>query len=221
MHTAEELCRTDFEYRADGQLVSRSEVVPIITPDDRIGVVMGAGTDGIGAGNFVLFCVTAFYDHLREAKDGFFEYPDYYTFQATTDPADYRMLDIYPDHKNVTVEPEAEQLLRSINDRAITILLVPEVPIKTPEIKEITRRSAERRIDYCFLYASDGRPTEAGFSIQLPRQRVEDWYQTTAHSVETVPETYTIPSFGSSDSHMRQSFRQIPVDQALSRLSLD
>lgn len=134
MHTTEAFTGSDFEYRLDGQAVSRTEVLPAIAPDARVGVVMADGVDGVGAGNFILSCVTAFYDHLRETKGEFFEYPDFYTFQTTTDPANFGMLDIYPEHKNVAVESDTESLLRAINDRAITILLVPDGRAQPPEV---------------------------------------------------------------------------------------
>lgn len=217
MHTTEEVDAADFSYHAaDG--VSRDEVLPPITPETRLGVVMDSGTDGIGAGNFILSSVTAFYDHRRQMNEDVFEYPDYYTFQTTSDPADYRMLDIYPDYKNVTVEPDAEQLLRAINDRAITILLVPDRPMLSPEIDDISLRSAERRITHCYLYATDGQVIGADFTIQLPRQLAEEWYESTARSVEAVPETYTLPSVGSNDEQIVQQFRQITLGQALARL---
>jgi hypothetical protein len=218
MHTVEKLDPTDFVYWSDGDLVSRDELLPQMTPDQRVGVVMDHGTDGIGAGNFVLSSVLAFYEAVAESREDFYEYPDYYTFQTTPHPADYRMLDVYPDHKNVGVEPDAERLLRAINDRAITVLLVPAGPTRSPEIDEITRRSAQRRIDRCYLYAPDGRPGDADFAIEQPRDPAAAWYETTANSVETVLETYTLPSFGPSDTRVSQQFREIALEKALSRL---
>jgi len=217
MHTADELTGSDFAYRANGREVAREAVMPAITPADRVGVVMDAGTDGLGAGNFVLSCITAFYDHLRATTEEFFEYPDYYTFQTTAEPADYRMLDIYPDHKNVGIEPDDERLLRAIADRAITVLLVPDVPPSTPAIEDLTRRSAARRIDHCYVYAADGRPDNAEFSIDQPREPAQDWYESTARSATTAG-TDTVPSFGSREDRIVQHFGRISLDAALSRL---
>lgn len=126
MHTLDELEAADFRYVSDGRSVGKDEVMPSISIADRLGVVMGNGTEGLGAGTFVLASVIDFYDTLRERKADFFEYPDFYTFQATTEPADYRMFDIYPDHKNVVTDADAEAILRAVNDRAIDHLLVPE-----------------------------------------------------------------------------------------------
>lgn len=221
MHTVEELGAQEFEYVSGGDSVSRSDVMPSIAPNDRVGVVMGTGTDGIGATNFILSCVTAFYDRLEAAKDDFFEYPDYYTFQTTSDPADYVMLDIYPDHKNVSVESDAEQLLRAISDRAINILLVPNGSAQSPDVDDITLRSIERRIEHCYLYAPNGRLDDPDFSIRLPRQPAGEWVQTTIESVGYVTATNNHAWCDSGESHITQQFRRVRLERALSHLPTD
>ncbi|WP_162319357.1 hypothetical protein [Haloarcula limicola] len=218
MHTTKDLDSPSFEYQSDGDRVSRETVMPRITSTERVGVAMGTGAEGLGAGTFVLSCVTAFYEYLRETREEeFFEYPDYYTFQTASNPADYRMLDIYPDHKNVTVEPTAEQLLRAINDRAITTLLVPDVSPSSPDVDEITLQSAYRRIDHCYVYAPDGRPSNVDFTIRQPRQPANEWFETTVESVNGDSEV-TVPSFGSDDDWIVQQFRQVSTKQGLERL---
>jgi len=221
MHTTQEIDSTSFEYRVNGEVVARETVMPHLTSDDRVGVVMGTGIEGLGAGNFILSCVTEFYDYLNRNREGdFFEYPDYYTFQLTSEPADYRMFDIYPDHKNVAVEPDAEQLLRAINDRAITTRLIPDVSPASPDIDDITLQSAYRRVEHCYVYAPDGRPSEAEFSILQPRRPVNDWFETTVKSTDSASEE-SVQSFGSSDDWIVQQFRRVSVKQALERLPVD
>lgn len=218
MHTIEEIGSESFEYRVDGDVVSRETVMPRFTSDDRLGVAMGTGAEGVGAGNFILSAVVAFYGYLSETRDeDFFEYPDFYTFQTTGNPADYRMLDIYPDHKNVAVEPETEPLLEAINDRAITTLLVPDVIPDPPDVDDITRRSAQRRIEDCYVYAPDGRPREAEFSIGLPREPVAGWYATTLESTADAS-IDSLPAFGSDDEWLSQQFRRVSLEEALARL---
>lgn len=221
MHTLDELDAADFRYVSEGRSVDRAEVMPAIGLEDRVGVVMGPGTGGIGAGNFILSCVIDFYDTLRDRKEDFFEYPDFYTFQATTDPADYRMFDIYPDHKNVATEADAESVLRAVNDRAIDVLLVPNRWPSSPEIEDVTRRSAERGIESCFLYAPDGELDEKSFAIGAPRQPIEGWFETTAESIhETSPEANW--RNGREDRRrIRQEFRRLSLEQALEYLPAD
>ena len=39
-------------------------------------------------------------DAPREVKEEFFDYPEFYMFQPTAHPVDYRMFDFYSDPKN-------------------------------------------------------------------------------------------------------------------------
>ncbi|WP_336022360.1 hypothetical protein [Halobellus salinisoli] len=220
MHTAEALDRPDIRYRSDGRPVSRDAVLPPIDVTDRVGIVTETGTGGLGAGAFLLSCVTAFYDRLRETAEGFFEYPNYYTFQTTAEPADYGMLDVYPSHKNVSVEADAERLLRAITDRAVSILVVPDGEPRTPPsaIDDVTRRSAERRIEHCYAYAPDGDLDDAEFSIRHPRQPAEEWYRAVFESAGGGSAAYRTPSTTSGGEEITQGFRRISVERALTSL---
>lgn len=214
MHTLEELEPADFRYRSDGQPVPRAEVLPSITPGDRLGIVMARGTDGLGAGTFLLSCVIDFYESLREQHEEFFEYPDFYTVQATAESADYRMFDVYPDHKNVATEPTAEAVLRAVNDRAIDVLLVPHRTPRSPEIQDVTRRSAERGIDACFLYSPNGELDGHSFVIETPSAPVEAWFETTAESTGD-PNDENWRSTRSDAQRIVQEFRPVSLAQAL------
>ena len=218
MHTSQKLDSADFTYHSDEKVGSRSEIMPEITDRDRVGVVMGSATEGIDAGNFVLSCVTAFYDHLRATTDDFFEYPDYYTFQTTTDPADYRMLDIYPNHKNVTVKSDTERLMQAIVDRAITILLVPNITAQRPDIEEITRRSLERYVKSCYQYAGSEPLTDADFTIETPENSILEWYTTTFNSTANPSSSSHQTVLEPREEPITQRFRHIELDTALSHL---
>jgi hypothetical protein len=222
MHTTDELTAGTFEYRRDGDDVPRPEVMPAMAVEDRLGVVMASPTDGLGAGNFVLSCVTAFYDRLREQREEFLEYPDYYTFQASPDPLDYLEFDVWPDHKNVPVAPGPERLLRAVNDRAIDVLLVPDSPGNDADvegIEDVTLRSAERRIDACYLYAPDGELADADFSIGLPWAAVGGWYRETLDAAGDGAAALAPPR--SDDAVLAQGFRGIGLDEAISHLPID
>lgn len=218
MHTLDELDAGDFRYVADGREVRREAVIPSISLTDRVGVVMGHGAEGIGAGTFILASVIDFYDTLRERTADFFEYPDFYTFQATPDPADYRMFDIYPDHKNVTTDADAESILRAVNDRAIDVLLVPDRPPSPPAIEDVTRRSAERRIDACFLYSPEGQLDDGSFHIEAPRRPIDDWFETTAESTGERSGEASWRTDRDPQQPIVQEFRRLPLDRALASL---
>lgn len=218
MHTLEAIEAGDISYEVDGQPVARDEVLPPISVASRVGVVMGDGAGGLGAGNFVLASVIGFYDSLGRLKTDFFEYPDFYTSQASANPADYQMLDVYPDHKNVAVDPSAESILRAVNDRAVDVLLVPNRSPGTPDIEDVTRRSAERRIESCFLYSPSGRLDGDGFTITVPRSPVEDWYETTANSTTVTTDVEGWRTDLGRPGRISQQFRQLPLDRALEHL---
>lgn len=128
------------------------------------------------------------------------------------------MFDVYPDHKNVEVEEDAEEVLRALNDRSITILLVPDRPPKQPDIEDVTRRSAERTIEQAFLYSPSGQLDEHGFEISLPLQTVEDWFETTVESMADPPTEGTKRGHRSQQDRITQGYRRIPLDEALNRL---
>jgi hypothetical protein len=216
MHTTHELSSEAFEYRTDGVAVDAGAVLPPIAVEDRLGVVMDGPGDGLGAGNFLLACVTAFYDRLRERREEFYEYPDYYTLQTTPDPADYLEFDVWPDHKNVAVPADPEAVLRAVNDRAVTVLLVPDEPSGEPDLREATRNSARRRDPACFAYAPDGRLADpgAGFTVRVPRDPAWAWYEATLDALGTPPD-----SVGALEgTHLVQEFREITLEAALERL---
>lgn len=218
MHTVEALDDDAVEVLVDGSSVPRDDVLPTITPSDRVGVVMGAGAEGLGAATFLLACVSAFYEEVEADGDDSVTYPDYYTIQATTDPADFRMFDLYPSHKNVAVAGDAERILEVVVDRAIDILLVPERQTRVGSIHEITRRSAERTIDACYVYASDGRPEHVEFDIQAPRDPVVDWFRTTVESMSDPPRADDLPSFGAADDLIVQGYRRTDLASAIASL---
>lgn len=194
--------------------------MPAITPENRVGVVMGSGAEGISAGNFILSSVTAFYDHLRATKEEFFEYPNYYTFQTTSDPADYRMLDVYPNHKNVTVEADGERMLQAITDRAIDILLVPDNTTGEPDIEKVTRRSAERCIDHCYIYAGEGQLTDPDFSINMPLEPVRGWYETTLDSMDSGHQLTGQEWYAENEPGLSQDYKDVQLDEALASLPI-
>ena len=69
--------------------------------------------------------VTAFYDRYRERGSDCFAYPDFFTFQHEAPCADYGMFDIWPYHKNIHVQHNAQQAAEAITGRGVNVLLVP------------------------------------------------------------------------------------------------
>ena len=63
----------------------------------------------------------------RTAPGNFFRYADTYLFGVGCEPGDFNQLDVWPLHKFVAIlQPTAEAVLETINDRNITLLAIPE-----------------------------------------------------------------------------------------------
>ena len=85
--------------------------------------------DPCGCSNLICGTNTLFYDVLRDTKGtgGFFRYADTYLIGVGCEPGDFNQLDVWPMHKFVGVlQPTAEAVLETINDRRITLLVLPE-----------------------------------------------------------------------------------------------
>jgi hypothetical protein len=106
-----------------------------------------------------LATITAFYDLQRAQGDDFFIYPDYFVFHVGQQHGNHAMLDIWPDHKEVVVPNEPEAVLRAINDRAITRLLVPDGRPGNSSFARATLASGCLRS--ALAYAPDGRARDA------------------------------------------------------------
>jgi hypothetical protein len=161
MHTSTELDRDSFAVSVDGAAATIADLLPGFSEHDRIGIVVDEPCGGVGASCLVLAAVTAFYDIQRSRGEDFFIYPDYFVFHAGRRIGDYGMLDVWPDHKEVEVAGGPEQMLRAINDRAITRLLVPDGEAVDADFDRHTLASAESRIVGAFAYAPSGRVADA------------------------------------------------------------
>lgn len=156
MHSAAELTSGMFGYRVAGRAAGLGEVLPGFGARDRLGIVSRSPGGALGASALILAAVTAFYDRQRARGGDFFCYPDYFLFHVGGAVGPYGMLDIWPDHKEVALpagDPEA--LLRAINDRAITHLLVEDGEPGSPDFGRATLGSVGLRA--ALAYGPDGR----------------------------------------------------------------
>lgn len=165
MHTADELTSDAFVITVGGRPAGVTDVFPDFDERDRLGVVVRRLCGGVGASALVLACITAFYDAQRARSDDFFIYPDYFFFHVGRRLGDHGMLDVWPDHKEVVVPDEPEHVLRAINDRGVTRLLVEDGRPGSPGFEPQTLASAESRIQTALAYSADGRVEEADVSV--------------------------------------------------------
>jgi hypothetical protein len=221
MHTATELASSDFAIEIAGRPASLQDVFEGFTDRDRLGVIVRRPYGATGASALILAAVTAFYDvqRQRHGPEGFFIYPDYFLFHVGERWGDHGMLDVWPSHKEVVVETEnSEELLRAVNDRAVTRLLVEDRARREPAFERESLASARDRIFSALAYSADGRVADPDVTV----------------TGNSVTESYVDAVIGGSGgSHhdiqaardrLRQNgipaetYRRLSLDEALGRL---
>jgi len=157
MHSSSDLSSAMFGIEETGRKVaSFAELCPGFTVQDRLGVVVREPLAATRFSAFILAAVTAFYDEQRKLASEFFIYPDYFVFHAGCAAGDYGMFDVWPQHKCVEVEDHPEVILRAVNDRGITLLLLGQPlmehsPGRAELLQLHTRNSALARIRHAFV----------------------------------------------------------------------
>jgi aminomethyltransferase len=134
MHSSYALNSEDFAVERGGVASPLSELWPGgYRNGDRFAVVVGNPMDPVGCSNLIGGTNTLFYDHLRETRGttNFFRYADTYMIGIDCEPGDWNQLDVWPMHKFVSImQPTAEAVVHTINDRRITHLAIPETGIR-------------------------------------------------------------------------------------------
>jgi hypothetical protein len=171
MHSSTALMMDAFSVEVDGRPGGPEDVWPGFDRHDRVGIVLRGPLDALGASALMALSVTAFYDVLRaERGDDYHRYADFYLFGQGTDVADYGELDWWPSHKHVrTAEGDAEELLRAVNDRAVTRLVVPAGPAQDGALERQTRTSALDRLRSAIAYDPRGRVEGGDLAITADR----------------------------------------------------
>jgi hypothetical protein len=165
VHTTEKLRHASFEIRLAGKPAELSRIWPGFAETDRLGIVVREPCGAIGASVLTLATVTAFYDLQRRRADDFFVYPDYFCIHVGARHGDHNMLDIWPRHKEPVVPAVAEEVLRAVNDRGVTRLLVPDGAPRELAYEPQTVASAGNRIATTLAYSATGRTREADVEI--------------------------------------------------------
>ena len=165
MHSSRELASSAFGVSIDGVPATIADVLPGFGAADRLGVVARRSCAAVGASALLLAAVTAFYDIQRERSEDFFIYPDYFIFHVGRRLGSHNRMEIWPPHKEVVVADDAEELLRAINDRAVTRLLVEDGAPGDGAFARETLASARERIVSAIAYGPNGRARDADVAI--------------------------------------------------------
>ena len=169
MHSSTELTSDRFQVTCNGQrLASFADLTPGFSAQERLGIVIREPMQAMWASGLIMSAVTAFYDIQRQSGEDYFIYPDYFMFGINCVPGNYGMLDIWPDHKRITVGGTAEECVRAINDRGITILLVPDMPPRAAELERQTRSSALQRLKFGLVYRPGEPVVESDIQVTCP-----------------------------------------------------
>lgn len=143
--------------RIAGEPGSVEDLFPGFTEDDRLGVVVRHDYGAVGASTVILAAVTAFYDRQRAKGGDFLIYPDYFLLHVDRLRGDHNMLDIYTGNKEFVVADDPEAILRAINERGITRLMVEDGVPGRPTFGRDTLASAEHRLRSALAYSPRGR----------------------------------------------------------------
>lgn len=174
MHSARELRSEAFEITVAGREARLTDLFEGFGEHDRLGVIVGRPGGGLGASALITATITAFYDVQRARGPDFFIYPDYYIFHLGSPFGDHSRLDIWPEHKEVVVAAEPPEVLRAVNDRAITRLVVEEGEPRDAELGPEELASARARIATCLAYSPSGRVT--GADVRVAANAVVEGY---------------------------------------------
>jgi hypothetical protein len=165
VHSSRELRSAAFDVTLDGAPATVLDVLPGFVAADRVGIVVRRPCGVVGASALLLAAVTAFYDVQRAQAEDFFVYPDYFVFHVGRRLGRHNRLDIWPPHKEVVVDDEPEDVLRAVNDRGITRLLVEDGAPGEGAFARETLASARARIVSALAYSPKGRTPDADVSI--------------------------------------------------------
>ena len=166
MHSSRELRSSSFEITVAGRVVRLVELFEGFDEHDRLGVVIRRPCGGVGASALITATITAFYDLQRARGPDFFVYPDYFLFHVGRPHGDHARLDIWPSRKEVVVPEDPEQILETIDDRAITRLVVEDGEPGQPDFEPEAVASARARIAGCLAYSASGRVRDADVRIR-------------------------------------------------------
>jgi hypothetical protein len=165
MHSSRELTSSAFGVTLEGETATVLDVLPGFAAADRVGVVVRRPCGVVGASALLLAAVTGFYDVQRAQAEDFFVYPDYFVFHVGRRLGSHNRLDIWPPHKEVVVADEPEEVLRAINDRGITRLVVEDGAPGEGAFARETLASARGRIVTALAYSANGRTRDADVTI--------------------------------------------------------
>ncbi len=199
MHSSIELTSDRFQVTCNGQrFPSFADLAPGFSTQERLGIVIREPMQALWASGLIMSAVTAFYDIHRQSSEDYFIYPDYFIFGINCDPGDYGMLDIWPEHKCTRVGATAEECVRAINDRGVTILVLPDTTPRAAELERQTRSSFLQRLKFGLIYRPGAAIVDSDIQVTCP-PALEPYLDTIIQNT---------PALSASDREVLRSARQ-------------
>jgi hypothetical protein len=222
LHTAGALRSSAFAITVGDRAAALEDVFPGFGAQDRLGIVVDEPCGGLGASSLVLAAVTGFYDEQRRRGPDFFIYPDYFVFHVEARQGDFKMLDVWPGHKEVVVSRSLEEIVRAVNDRGVTRLLVPSRGVgATGDVERQTRASATSRIVSALAYTPAGRTPGADVTVRGGEQ-TESYVTAVLSDSTMVPDEARRAlerARRGGDAVPTESYRRLDLDDALALLA--
>ncbi len=164
MHTAFELKKGMFSAELNGRGIDPYELFDW-GPLDRLGVVIDRRVGALGAGLMTLLAACAFYDVPTAKRRKNPLYPEIYLFHVGGPWGNFINFDFWPDHKEVFLPADPQEVLRALNHCAITHLAIPDRSRKPIEHRFKEPEAAQDRIKRCFAYGVDGEVAAADVTL--------------------------------------------------------
>ena len=220
MHSSKELQSDLFAFTIDDCPATFAEVFPDFGARDRLGIVSRTAGGALGASALLMATITAFYDRERARAEHFFRYPDYFLFHCGPSVGPYGMLDIWPEHKEVTsTEPEA--LLCAINDRAVTHLLIEDTAAGVANFSRATLGSVSLRA--ALAYAPDGRVRGGDIRVS-GNEATERYVKAVIDALDPLPDDQRLALRARREALLEngapvETYRRLTREQALALLA--
>lgn len=214
MHTSRTMRPDEFDVTVDGRPGSLDAVLPSLTPTDRIAIVTHTPGGSLAAAPLLLAAVGRYYEMLRSERNDFYRYPSYFVVHVGQLRAYHGWLDVWSHHKEVVVAAHGQAVLEALHDRAVSRVLLEDVP---PADGELMRETANWFLEEVadVLTFTPGH-TEGAFSVRPSPEAARLIHMAAEASHGLLPDD--AQARVKASAHLPQAFERITGNEGLRRL---
>lgn len=179
MHVATDVRAEMFAVSREGHDARLADVFPEWTEKDRLGIVIREPFGSLGASLLLQLAALFHYEVRPERRELRPQYPHIYAFHVGGKFGDHSSFDIWPPRREVFVGDDSAELLGTINDRAITRLLVPDaVPHGADYVTTIPSgwtdmANFSENLTSAWAYATSGTAEGADIEVSSAAEELE------------------------------------------------